>query len=248
MLHNLPSTPKSLNKGRCAFYTGVYVTVFGLIVFRVDEGHEALMRQSLLNLSAEGFELPTVVDHSWLTLGNVRTDIPVIDLDKHVSWREIVKAVWRGTTCFAAQHPAHSMRCRGESVRMAYQEMTETVETGFAAAVNQSLSWEQRSLRFGSVLHTIQDSYCTAHVQRIDNGDPASPLIDMYTYPSRQHPLTTVRDGVWQDRNCTAFKPEAAAAIHTTVEALKFFVRQSLNGLDKFMDTYLAFRPDIKGL
>ncbi|MCI0713979.1 MAG: hypothetical protein L0154_27730 [Chloroflexi bacterium] len=217
-------------------------------MFRIDEGHEALMRQSLLNLKAAGFKMPAAVDEAWLTLGNVRTDIPAIDLDRHVSWWEIVKAIWRGTTCFAAEHPAHAMRCRGESVRMAYQEMIDTIEAGFAAAVNENLSWQQRSLRFGSVLHTIQDSYCTAHAQRIDNGDPASPLIDMYTYPSRHHPLTTVRDGVWQDKNCTAFKPEAAAAIHTTVEALKFFVRQSLTGLDLFMDTYFAFRPDIKDL
>lgn len=206
------------------------------------------MRQSLLNLEAAGVELPAAVDDKWLTLGNVRTDIPTIDLDRRVSWWDIVTAVWRGTTCMSAQHPAHAMRCRGQSVRAAYQEMIEIVESGFMAAVNDKLSWEDRSMAFGSTLHTIQDSYCSAHAQRINNGDPASPLIDMYTYPSYQHPITTPKDGVWQDKNRTAFKPEAAAAIHTTVEALKFFVRQSVNGLDDFMGTYISFRPDIKRL
>lgn len=216
------------------------------MVFRADEGHEAIMRQAFTDLAAAGYELPVAVDPDWLILGNVQTDIPTISLDRRVSWRVIVQAVWRGTTCIAAEHPAHAMRCRGQSVSDAYAQMIQLIRQRFEAGVDPSRTWEERARQFGSALHTIQDSYCTAHAQRIQNAEPTSPLIDMFTYPSKQHPFTTSRDGVWEG---SRFKPEAAAAILTTVQALKkFFVPQTVEYLDEFAHDYLSFRPEIKGL
>jgi hypothetical protein len=123
--------------------------------------------------------------------------------------------------------------------------MKNIIRKGLQAGCDKSLSWKERALRFGSALHTLQDSYCTAHARRIDNGDPHSPIIDMYTFPSWHHPISTERDSVWQDRDKTSFKPEAAAAISATVAALRIFSEQSTQTVSGFMEQYLSFREDI---
>lgn len=204
------------------------------------------MRQSLAHFEKQGGQLPSAVDPAWLTLGNVRTDVPGLAPDRRVSWRAILAMLWRGITCHQAEHPAHAMRCRGQSVADAYQQMRDILLRGFQAGCDPEQDWQARALAFGGMLHTLQDSYCVAHAARIDNGDPTSPLIDMYTYPSRQHPLTTRRDGVWQDAARTAFRPDAAAAIQATVVALGYFAAQSVTSVDDFLDRYVAFRPDIR--
>lgn len=200
------------------------------------------MRQTLVDLAQAGYSLPAEVDPMWLTLGNVRTDLPTITPSKKVPWWRLAVMMWQGITCINAEHPAHAMRCRSESVPTAYAEMCAIIERGFKRGCDASLDWETRALAFGSMLHTLQDSYCTAHCSRLDNSNPTSPIVDMHTYPSRHHPLTTSRDAVWQDKAQTAFKPYAAAAISASVVAMRFFVAQSVADLPEFMATYLAFQ------
>lgn len=205
------------------------------------------MRQALVDLEKQGVPLPAEVNTDLLVLGNIRRDIPHIEMDRNVSWTALAIMMWQGITCRNAHHPEHAMRCRTMSVNDAYTEMLQIIRHGFTEGCNTQRPWDERTLAFGGMLHTLQDSYCIAHAGRIDNAEPTSPLIDMYTYPSRHHPLTTSKDGVWQDKAKTAFKPYAASAIQATVAALKIFAVQSLDGLDQFMDTYVAYRPDIKG-
>ena len=214
---------------------------------RFAEGHGALMRQALADLAQHGVTLPADVQPDLLTLGNIRRDIPHIEMDRNISWTVLAVMLWRGITCLNAHHPEHAMRCRNMSVNTAYTQMVQIIRHGFEQGCDANLSWDERTLSFGAMLHTLQDSYCIAHAGRIDNADPTSPLIDMYTYPSVQHPITTRKDSVWQDKAQTAFKPYAASAIQATVAALKIFASQSLDGLEPFMQTYLAYRPDIRG-
>ncbi|MBI5931368.1 MAG: hypothetical protein HY862_18820 [Chloroflexi bacterium] len=212
---------------------------------RFGEGHEYLMRQAVADFEAHDGKLPPEVNPDWLTLGNVRTDIANIQLDKLVSAQAVIIMAARGVTCKYGEHASHAMRCRKQKVAEAYPHLRETIRRGFAKGCESSLSWEERALAFGSALHTLQDSYCTAHAGRIDNGVPTSPIIAMYTYPSKQHPITTRRDDVWQDADHTAFKPEAAASIVATVAALQIFASQSAEGIETFLDRYVAFREDI---
>ncbi|NDJ84562.1 MAG: hypothetical protein GYB66_01620 [Chloroflexi bacterium] len=203
------------------------------------------MRQALRDLAASGQDLPAGVDPALLTLGNVRTDIPSIDLDRRISLWKVAAMIAEGIGCRQANHPVHAMRCRGQAVAEAYAQMREIVAEKMAAGCDSKHSWQDRALRFGSALHTLQDSYCTGHAQRIDNADPHAPIIDMFTYPSHQHPIISKKDDPWQDRAKTAFKPEAAAAISATVAALKIFVAQSPGAIEGFMEQYLSFRADI---
>lgn len=203
------------------------------------------MRRSLDMLVQNGQSLPSQVDPVWLTLGNVRTDMPIINVDKRVSWLAITKLVWAGMRCTPDHHPAHSMRCRQQTVANAYQLLRERLHQHFLWGCDAALSWQERALAFGSGLHTLQDSYCIAHCSRIDNGDPQSPIVDMHTYPSRQHPITTKRDSVWADADETAFRPDAAAAIAATVVALQIFVAQNATLIEPFLAKYVAFRADI---
>ncbi len=203
------------------------------------------MRQAFDDLAASGPLLPSDIDIDWLILGNIRTDVRTIGPDRKVPWWYLLELIPELINCKRARHPAHAMRCHGQPVAVAYAEMREIIDIGFRAGCDPVLSWEDRALRFGSALHTLQDSYCTAHAARIDNSDPHSPLIDMFTYPSSQHPLTTKRDKVWQDTEQTAFKPEAAAAITATVAALHIFATQQPDSIEPFLQQYLAFREDI---
>lgn len=221
--------------------------MLGRVILRFEEGHEALMRQALEDFAKQGGQLPSEVDPMLLTLGNVRTDVPNIQLDRKTPWWWIVRMMVTGMTCVGGKHPAHAMRCRGKSVASAYAEMIALIRQGFETGCDESASWETRALAFGSMLHTLQDSYCIAHATRIDNNDPSSPIIAMHVYPSPEHPFKTSKDAVWHDKQKTAFKPYAAAAISATVEALKFFAAQNLEGLDDFIQTYLSFRGDILG-
>lgn len=243
--YNMPHNFKY--KGWCIFYTGVNVTLLGKTVLRFEEGHAALMRQAFHDLRQDRVNLPSEVDPELLILGNIRRDIPHIEPHRNVSWTALVVMMWQGITCRNAQHPEHAMRCLNVSVDDAYAEMVKVIRRGFTEGCDASLSWKQRTRAFGGMLHTLQDSYCTAHAGRIDNADATSPLIDMYTYPSRQHPFTTRKDSVWQDKAKTTFKPYAGAAIQATVAALKIFSTQSLAGIDQFMQTYVSYRPDIRG-
>ncbi len=201
------------------------------------------MRQAIADLEVSGQALPDGVDPAWLTLGNVRTDVPTIGSDLKVPLRRMLALLWNGIRC--GDHPAHAMRCRRQSVAEAYAITRALVYNNFQAGCNPDLSWEERALRFGSALHTLQDSYCTGHASRIDNGDPHSPIIGMHTYPSRRHPFTTRRDNPWLDRGKTTFKPEAAAAITATVAALRIFINQTPDDIERFVDSYLSFREDI---
>lgn len=212
------------------------------------------MHQALQDLATSTHKLPADVDPNWLILGNIRTDVPHIEADRQVSWLHFLPMlglIFHPVTsliidrCGWDEHPPHAMRCRKQPVMAAYTRMKERVDMGLRAGCDPTLSWEARAIRFGCALHTIQDSYCTAHAARIDNGDPHSPLIDMYTYPSRQHPITTSKDSVWQSKDKTAFKPEAAAAITATVAALRIFVNQQPEAIEPFLQQYLAFRQDI---
>lgn len=212
---------------------------------RFGEGHEHLMRQAVADFETQGGKLPPDVQLDWLILGNVRTDIPNIQTDKRVSAWEIIVMAVRGASCKYGDHPSHAMRCRKQKVAEAYPLLRETIKRGFIKGCDSSLSWEDRALAFGSALHTLQDSYCIAHAGRVDNAVPTSPIIAMYTYPSKQHPITTQRDNVWQDEGQTAFKPEAAAAITATVAAFHIFASQSVDEIGTFLDRYVTFREDI---
>lgn len=205
------------------------------------------MRQAFKDLTAVGYQLPAAVDPNWLILGNVRTDIPTLEIDfAEVPWWRIARMIWIGSGCSAeANHPAHSMRCRKQSVAEAYHQMREVLCDGLKAGCNPELDWQTRALRFGSAMHTLQDSYALPHCSRIDNGDPHSAIIDMHTYPSRQHPIQAAKDDIWQDHDKTALRPEAAASVTATVAALKMFASQSLAELDRFLQNYVAFREDI---
>ncbi|MCQ3932508.1 MAG: hypothetical protein DPW16_18820 [Chloroflexi bacterium] len=212
---------------------------------RFGEGHEHLMRQAAADFETQGGKMPPDVQLDWLILGNVRTDIPNIQTDKCVSAWEIIVMAARGASCKYGDHPSHAMRCRKQKVAEAYPLLRETIKRGFIKGCDSGLSWEDRALAFGSALHTLQDSYCIAHAGRVDNAVPTSPIIAMYSYPSKQHPITTQRDNVWQDAGQTAFKPEAAAAITATVAALHIFASQSVDEIDAFLERYVAFREDI---
>jgi hypothetical protein len=206
------------------------------------------MRQAFADFEKQGGQLPAAVYPLWLILGNIRTDIPNIDMDRKVPWWHMVRMIWRGIGCGVhANHPAHAMRCRSQTVSDAYQAMTKIMHDGLVAGCNPELSWQDRALTFGSMLHTLQDSYCPAHARRLNPADATSPIIDMFTYPSRQHPFTTKRDAVWQDEAKTAFNPSAASAIQATVTALRIFSRQAVAEIDEFVERYLAFRADIRG-
>jgi hypothetical protein len=233
--------------GRCIFNTATDITLFGRVIHRLAPGHEVLMQQALQDLANSGFVLPEPAQLEWLVLGNIRTDIATLDIGRaRVPWWRIALMIWTGAGCSArANHPAHAMRCRRQSVASAYQEMRTILEVGLRAGCDPASSWQTRALRFGSALHTLQDSYSTAHACRINNGDPHSPIIDMHTYPSRQHPISTKKDEVWPDATRTALKPEAAAAVTATVAALRMFVTQSLGDLERFLQNYVAFRGDI---
>lgn len=209
------------------------------------EGHEALMRRALAQLADEGVRLPPDVQPIWLTLGNVQTDLPSIDETQRVPIWHVARLVLEGMVCTPDHHPRHAMRCRRQSVGDAYGLMRERLIWQFERGCDATLSWHERSLAFGGGLHTLQDSYCIAHAARIDNGEPTSPMVDMYTYPSRQHPFTTKRDSVWQDADQTAFRPDAAAAITATVAALKIFVRQDTTQIEPFLTRYVLLRADI---
>ncbi|MCB9437984.1 MAG: hypothetical protein H6673_13490 [Anaerolineales bacterium] len=206
----------------------------------LPEGHEALMRQAF-----ESSALPTEVDPAWLILGNVRTDFPTVQADHRQSIWHLLKLVSDGFSCKRGNHPIHAMRCRGQVVADAYSQMRQRVLDMMYKGCDAKLDWETRALSFGSALHTLQDSYCTAHAARIDNSDPHSPIINMHTYPSQQHPLSTQKDVVWQDPQQTAFKPDAAAAITATIAALKIFNAQKTDQIEPFLAHYLAFREDI---
>lgn len=165
--------------------------------------------------------------------------------DRRQTIGQLLRLVLDGFSCKCGNHPTHAMRCRRQSVVEAYQHMRHHIQSHMQAGCDTTLDWETRALRFGSALHTLQDSYCLAHAARIDNADPHAPLINMYTYPSAQHPFSTKKDEVWQDRLQTAFKPEAAAAITATIAALKIFSTQSAHQIEPFLAQYLAFREDI---
>lgn len=215
------------------------------MIARTDEGHEVLMHRALKQLDQEGFQLHHEVDPMWLTLGNVRTDVPGIELDRRVSLWQALTLLSEGFLCAKADHPRHSMRCKNQSVPAAYAQMRHFIKQGIEASCDAEQSWQQRALRFGGAMHTLQDSYCIAHALRIDNGDPFSPLIDMYTWPSREHPFTTKKDAIWADAEETALRPDAAAALTATVEALKIFVRQDVDPINNFLAHFLNFREDI---
>lgn len=248
-IHKQPflSTNYSLFLRRCAFNTGTDITLWGRVIHRLEQGHEILMQRAFDELATLGVQFPSEIDPNWLTLGNIRTDIDTLEIEERlVAWWRIVKMIVVGSTCSeAANHPAHAMRCRRQKISEAYAATRQTIIDGFRAGCDPTLSWQARALRFGSALHTLQDSYATGHCQRVDNGDPHSPIIDFYTYPSRRHPISTARDDIWQDSEKTALKREAAAAITATVAALRLFISQSLDGLDHFLQNYLAFREDI---
>lgn len=203
------------------------------------------MEQALRDFETSGNHLPSEVEAIWLTFGNTCTDLPDLEPDRKLPLFRLVQFIWQGFGCEKARHPVHAMRCRSQPVSDAYQSMKTVIRKGLQAGCDKSLSWKERALRFGSALHTLQDSYCTAHARRIDNGDPHSPIIDMYTFPSWQHPISTYRDSVWQNREQSSFKPEAAAAITATVAALRIFSEQSSQKVTDFIDQYLPFREDI---
>lgn len=198
------------------------------------------MRQAFQTIT-----LPAEVDPDWLILGNVRTDFPAIQSDRRQSIWQLLKLVLDGFSCKRGKHPIHAMRCRGQAVADAYSYMRQRIIEMMHKGCDARLDWETRALAFGSALHTLQDSYCIAHAARIDNGDPHSPVINMHTYPSQQHPLSTQKDVVWQDTQQTAFKPDAAAAITATIAALKIFSTQTADQIEPFLAHYLAFREDI---
>ncbi|PJF39274.1 MAG: hypothetical protein CUN55_14830 [Phototrophicales bacterium] len=203
------------------------------------------MKRALEMLEQEGILLPSSVDATWLTLGNVRTDMPNIGVDRRATWLEVAKLVLAGMGCPPQHHPFHAMRCRQQTVAQAYALMRERLIYCFSRGCDAHLSWQERALAFGSGLHTLQDSYCIGHCSRIDNGDPHSPIVDMHTYPSRQHPITTKRDAVWADEQQTAFRADAAAAITATVAALKIFVAQKATLIEPFLSQYVSIRADI---
>jgi hypothetical protein len=231
--------------GRCSFYTSATITLFGLTLTNLDEGHEILMARAISDLQAEGYTLPEAVDPMWLTLGNVRTDIPTLTTARRVSLLPILKLLWNGFFCSKHDHPRHAMRCKGQQVPDAYAHMRRILRERFTEGCDPTRSWQERALSFGSGLHTLQDSYCIAHTTRIDNGDAYSALIDMHTWPSREHPFTTKKDAVWQDAAQTALRPDAAAAVMATAAALKIFIAQDVTSLDEFFAQYVAFREDI---
>lgn len=203
------------------------------------------MQQALRDFEKSGDQLPIEVEAKWLIRGNICTDLPTLKADRKLPLLHLIRFIWQGFGCEKAHHTAHAMRCRNQSVLNAYEAMQTIIRNGFSAGCDEKLSWQERALSFGSALHTLQDSYCTAHTRRIDNGDPYSPIIDMYTFPSIHHPISTHRDSVWQDREKTSFKPEAAAAITATSAALRIFSEQSVQKIAGFIEQYLPFREDI---
>lgn len=211
----------------------------------MEPGHEILMARAIAELEHDGVALPTAVEPEWLTLGNVRTDIPTLTKERRVSIFPILKLLYNGYFCSRHDHARHAMRCKGQPVPEAYQHLRRILRERFTAGCDGSRSWQARALDFGSGLHTLQDSYCIAHTTRIDNGDPHAALIDMHTWPSKEHPFTTKKDAVWQDKEETALRPDAAAAVVATVAALKIFVAQDTSLLDDFFAQYVAFREDI---
>lgn len=216
-----------------------------MTIARLHEGHEILMQRALDLLAQQRVSLPEAVDPMWLTLGNVRTDVPELDVDANAPLWSILRLIAEGFFCSKANHPRHAMRCKYQTVTDAYQQMMRIVRKRFTAGCDDTETWEARALSFGSGLHTLQDSYCIAHSARIDNGDPHAAIIDMYTWPSRQHPFTTKKDSPWQDAAKTALRPDAAAAVTATVAALKIFVAQDTRLLVSFFEQYLSFRQDI---
>lgn len=215
------------------------------------------MRQAVHDLRSDGTQLPAEVNPDWLTLGNVRTDIASLEMDRkyplaRIAWGAGHSVVTSVTSAHLPEnvahfpHYRHAMRSRGQPLAESHILMCNYVRDCMHKGLQEGLSWQQRALAFGSALHTLQDSYCTAHAARINNGEPTSPIIDMFCYPSRQHPITTRRDGIWADKQKTAFKPEAAAAITSTVAALRIFIRQAPEEIEPFIARYLPFRGDIR--
>ena len=211
----------------------------------MDEGHEILMQHAFDQLARDGLVFNADVDPNWLTLGNVRTDLPALDVNRRVSIFPVLKLLVDGFLCSKADHPRHAMRCKHQAVPDAYQQMIEILRRKMIAGCDATQSWEARALIFGSAMHTLQDSYCIAHALRVDNGDPHAAVIDMYTWPSREHPFTTQKDAVWADASQTALRKDAAAAVVATVAALKIFIAQDVALIDAFLDQYVSFREDI---
>lgn len=211
----------------------------------LERGHEILMERAIAELEQDGIPLPIEVEPSWLTLGNVRTDLPTMTSTGQVELMPVLKLLWDGFNCSKHDHPRHAMRCKNQTVPNAYAHMCRIVRDRFTEGCDAQKSWQARALSFGSGLHTLQDSYCIAHTMRIDNGDPHAALIDMHTWPSKEHPFTTKKDAVWQDTEQTALRPDAAAAVVATVAALRIFIAQDTSLLDNFFEQYLAFREDI---
>ena len=217
----------------------------GVVIARTEKGHEILMARAIDLLQQQGISLPSEVDPLWLTLGNVRTDVPNITADHRTPIQSILRLIVEGFLCSKADHPRHAMRCKNQPVVDAYQHMLRILQQRFEDGCDASTTWEERALSFGSGLHTLQDSYCIAHTMRIDNGDPHAAIIDMHTWPSREHPFTTKKDSPWQDKAKTALREDAAAAVTATVAALKIFVAQDTSLLPAFFEQYVSFREDI---
>lgn len=203
------------------------------------------MRQAYQDFLHNGGILSPEVDFNWLILGNIRTDVASRSLEPQLPLPKLAVMFLDGLLNKNFPHHVHAMRKRTEAIPDAYQKMRMILCDKMTVGCDPSRSWEDRALDFGSALHTLQDSYCTAHTARMDNGDPYSPIMAMHTYPSREHPFSTHRDAVWADEAKTAFKPEAAAAIAATVEALKIFAAQSPEGIARFLDRYVLFRADL---
>lgn len=210
-----------------------------------EEGHEVLTRRAIQDFQTSGKTFPENINPVWFVLGNVRTDVPNLKEDKKLSFFRFVRMFWQGLTDKKFPHHLHAMRLRETPMPQAYQRFRTGLLERMQKGCDASLSWEERALSFGSALHTLQDSYCVAHTQRVDNGDAHAPLIALHTYPSREHPLMTQKDSVWADEAHTAFKPEAAAAIAATVEALKIFATQSPEHIEEFLNHYIPFRADL---
>jgi|GEM_PF-5646988 len=191
------------------FFTAATITFLGFRLKQLKEGHAVLMQRAFVTyqktLSAE-------LNQQRMILGNQRTDVPALRDNGTVSVLGITWALVLAQTVPKYRHgmrqPWHHPTNNLWRVQQAlYDQLLLALTTP-----DPDLASEQ----FGSALHTLQDTYTIGHTDRINNGDPFSPIIRLNYSPSRAHPFISPNDTVWANEEQQTLTPPAQAAVQAT--------------------------------